>query len=299
MVTSLLDVVNRVSNHQPRPFIAPIPDADTVEVFTLQDSIPYRFRLRRAEPGWWLLAPNDNRVHVSRPAHAHEYLQYLDYLPRFYAIACYRVAEGVWLVVPFNASDASQRGWRDGSPRLVHLVRESVRPFDVIDVRSMAGTLLYNTVAGLEIHNTMQCRQALEDAVIAQNVNVNWMNAALLVEERRKELYRLSEEGRREAAKRALEAQRRTLEDRIRFDAEFVGAELVSITDAGDDLNVTWTYDGYTHTSRINRQGRLESAGICLGDYRSEYEWHNMSTLILAIQEARGLHHHLPREAWL
>ena len=227
ILVSLLDVIDRVSDHQLRPFIAPIPNADRVEVFTLQGNIPYRFRLRHTEPGWWLLIPNQNgnQVHVSRPAHPHEYLQYLEYLPRFYTIACYRVGESTWLAVPFNASDASQRGWRDGMPQVVHLMRESVRPFDVIDARSLAGLLLYNRTAGLEIGMTDQCRQSLRDDEQLPSLNQNWSNAVNLVGERRRELQRLAVEERNRVAREALESQRRTMEDRIKFDVEFVGGE--------------------------------------------------------------------------
>jgi len=298
---SLLDVIDRVSEHVPRPFIAPIPDAESVSVFVHQDNIPYQFSLRGTEPGWWLLNPNrnGNRAGVGRGAYPHEYLVYLSHLPRFYAIACYRVGDDSWLVVPFNASDANQRGWHNGEPQVVHLVRESVRPFDVVDARSLAGTLLYNTVAPMGMEMSALCRGIVwndEDG----NVNQDWTNAITLITDRIAQIRREQEEQRRREQLSIIEAQRKNLTDRARFEAEFVGAELVSCTEVGNELEITWEFEGYQHTSRLNRQMRLESAGICLGDYRNEYEWHNLSTTILAIQEGRWLRRFdLPEEAYL
>jgi hypothetical protein len=304
---TLLDVLDRVSSHQPQPFIAPIPDADQVEVFTLQNNIPYRFEIntRDIDPGWWFMTPATQgyKAHVSRPAHPHEYLAYLSHLPRFYVIACYRVAQSAWLVVPFNASDAAQRGWRDGSPMLMHLVREAVRPFDVIDARALSDTLLFNSVAGLEIHNIETCRQAFTGRN-AISLNQDWSNAFVLLWERRKLLEiqaaRKAEEERRKAAQRAIVERRLTMEDQIKFDLEFMGAELVDWSEEGEGLSVTWTYNGYTHTERLNREMRLDVPGICLGHQEDDYNWHNLSTLVATIEEGRRLHRFdIPREAWL
>lgn len=297
---TLLDVIDRVSAHEPVPFIAPIPDAESVEILTFQDNIPYRFKVRDPEPGWWEMIPNGNRAGPGRPAYPHEYLNYLGHLPRFHVITCFRLGRGTWLVVPFNASDAAQRGWHNGHPRPVHLVRGSIQPFDVIATRALAGMLLYDSVTGLEIQLTESCRRFFQDGTSVSGADQNWGNALVLVDERRKELERQAAEARRRAAKEALKAQRATLEDKIKYDLEFMGAELVDWSEAGDGVEVTWTYDGYTHTERLTRDTRLDVPGICLGHADEDYNWHNLSTLVDTIQEARRLHRwDIPREAWL
>lgn len=302
-MNNLLDVIDRVSGHQAQPFIAPIPDEGRVQVHVSQDSIPYRFQVRGAEPGWWLLSPNGNRASISRPAKPHEYLPYLNCLPRFYVIACYALSRDTWLVVPFNASDAAQRGWPGGRPQPVHLVRESVRSLDVVCARSLAGLLLYDSVSALEIFTTQRCQRAFTDRE-SISVNQDWGNAIALIQERRRRLEEQAAaqaaEARRKAQWEAVESRRQTMEDRIKFDLEFMGAELVEWGEVNGGVSVTWTFDGYTHTERLNRRGRLDVPGICLGHAETDYNWHTLSTLVDTIQEGRRKHRFdIPREAWL
>lgn len=297
---SLLDVIDRVAAHKPRSFIAPLPDAERVEVFTHIDNIPYQFRLRNSEPGWWLLSPiSGQRVTKDRPAYPHEYIRYLEALPRFYVIACFRLAEMTWLVVPFNASDAAQRGWSQGEPRPLHLITQGIVPLDVLDARDLAGMLLFNAVS-----NKLGVRRDMHGQVIIDWLDKNFFNAYHILEARREEQRQRAIEARkqiaREAAQRAVEERQQTVEGQIEFELGFVGAELVDWSEVGDGYAVTWEYEGYQHTATVKRDMRLQSAGICLGHRADDYEWQTLATLVQTIQEGRRLKRFdLPEEAYL
>ena len=142
---SLLQTALKITEHIPNRFIAPIPEADSVEVFSLQDGVPYWFKIRRIKPGWREIEPiTTSTARLGREAYPFEYLSYLDQLPRYYVIACFRCSPYTWLCIPYNAADASQRGWATGIPRQLHLVRHAISPLDVVDARRL-GDMLVST----------------------------------------------------------------------------------------------------------------------------------------------------------
>lgn len=274
MTMSLFSTLTHIESHIPQSFVAPILDAHTTCVHVVQAGIPYRFDVRGVEPGWYELQPIDKHTASGAPAQPYQYLPYLQHLPRIYVIACFRLSAHTWLVVPYNPSDARQRGWPNAEPRQLHLVRGSIAPLDVCDTRMLAGTLLYSNTKRLE-------------------VGTGLATARDIIQSRAAEMER-------EVRRQTLAAQQATLENRVRAQVEFVGAELVDFSEFGESLRVTWEYNGYRHTASIGRDLELQSAGMCLGDYREQWDWHNLTTTILAIEQGRELHRFdMEREAWL
>lgn len=288
---SLLGVLSRLQNQTPDPFVAPIIDAQSVRVLSVQQNVPYWFTLQNPEPGWWRLVPTGQaQARLSARLAPPPILDYLAHLPRFLVIALFPAGESSWLCVPFNRADAAQRGWPEGSPRLLHLVRHRLQPLDVVVARSLAGTLLYDTVDERLGYST---RSHLLRESIARNdveeTNADLANACWIIQDRLREQ-------RREQTQAATEARRGNLEAEIRHQLDFMGANLVGWQE-GETITVTYEYNGMERTVEIGRDFRTVSAGICLDDTDRD---HDLASVVNVLEEARRLHRFdLPREDWL
>ena len=146
MKRSTLDLIDEIGCIQVRPFLAPIPDADSVVVMTVQGGVQFNYRVVR-DPGWWVLHCDQVAVRrVEAPTSMFETVRFLAALPRFLVLAVHRLRADTWLVVPWNGSDAEQRGWPRGEPQAMHLVQDAIRPFDVVVARRLGRTLLYDSL---------------------------------------------------------------------------------------------------------------------------------------------------------
>jgi hypothetical protein len=304
----LLNLALSVAEQEVEPFVAPIPDVNQVTVWTVQRGVPFRFDLfvqvgrerYRHEPGWFYLEAIDNRVRALRNARPHEYLAYLGDLPRFYVVVVHRLSAGTWLCIPWSAADVAQRGWLDGAPRPLYLVRDGVQAFDVVVARAMGDVLLYDTIdMRLDGCKARMARDRFPDLVLENPYRA----AGALLFAYREALRQAEEERLRAIRERELEEQRaemlRTTEGRLRWAVEFAGAEMNEWYEVGDGYSVTWTYDGHRHTARIGRDMHLHSAGICLGHAGQERR-QNLTSTVAVIQEARRRHRYdMPRESWI
>lgn len=304
-MSDLLALIERVGGHEPQPFTVPIPEAERITVMSLQDGIPYRFRVRDPVRGWWLAEVIRRRgwVRLSNPAQPADVMAYLEALPRFYVVALFRLEEQTWLCIPWSAADAAQRGWPNGEPRVLHLVRHSVRAFDALSARSLAGLMLYEDVA-TRLPGAATDATAMREGLPlgeCQARPVVYYNALAIIVQRNEELRCQAEEAERDRRQQAVAAARQqrlvSIEEHIRWQLGFVGAQLVGWDEAGEGLSVRWEYDGYQHEATVSRALEGVSAGICMEG--SEVQ-HNLSSLVLAIQEARRLHRFdLAESAWL
>jgi hypothetical protein len=280
---SLLNVLNKLSEHIPQPFLAPIPQSEIVSCFTLQETIPYWFHLTNPQPGWWWLKPHRNEAVLNREAEPHEYLSYLSQLPRWIVIVIEQNQHGV-VVVPYNASDATQRGWLNSEPRYVYLTRKvQLQTFSVVCVRNMAGTLLFDDFYPLDIEVQKKLTDGVNEqrpVVVPGHFSVVWQIAfRRMAEERDRQLKEEIERKRKEA--------QLTEEGRIRYRLEYVGAELVEYKKRGERFDVTYEYNGARFTMNVRPDMRIESAGICLSGEDSN---HDLSSIVLTMERARELH---------
>lgn len=281
---SLIGVLDKLKKHEPQPFLAPIPSAQMVSCFTVQEGIPYWFDIKTSRPGWWWVEPSGHDVWLRQQAQPHEYLAYLAQLPRFVVIAVEQRAEGV-VVVPYNASDAAQRGWPNSEPRYAYLTR-NVQPLDfsTIVVRNMAGTLLFDDLYPLDIQQQLFLSQAAQSSLQLQAVPVSFQVAWQIVYQRivqeRLEREHLETE-------RLRTEQMKTERGRFEHHLGFVGASLVSYQKQGERFDVTYTYNGAQFTVNVRPDMRIESAGICLagGDRNND-----LSSIVLTMEQARREH---------
>jgi hypothetical protein len=285
---SLRDALTRIVTHKIHPFIAPVPDAGTVSILSIQENIPYWFSVTPLlEPGWYTMTPDSKGRYVMGVDDAYPYQigTYLSELPRFYVIACFPTAGGAWLCVPFNASDAAQRGWPSGQPRLVHLVGETIQPFDVLVARRLGAVLLYEQVDTRIEHS--QSRFLLERLMdtnrIILVINRDFRNAFDLAWERKdKEVQAARAERMRQGI---LDAQT-TVADRMRFLLGFAGAELVNWNENQAGYRVIWQYSDRQYSMEVRRDMRIASAGLCLSNLDSQQ---NLTSIVGVMEEAKRL----------
>lgn len=256
---NLADTIERLAGHKPREFFAPVPTQDTTRVFSLQDGIPYWFSVNVREPGWYLLSPDRNRVEIIRELLPYERMKYLGELQRFYAITLFPIDEdnNVWLVSPFNISDAEQRGWKNGEPRPMYLVEDELQPLTTIDARMMGNTLLYNEIGYVE-GGGKDLQHA--EQIVQQRIH------QLEIEQRQKEIAE----------------KRKTEQGRIEAALEFMGASLVGYTPTVQGYQVTWEHGGEQYSMQIDRNLRIRSAGVCLD---GTDDWHSLSSVVAVMED--------------
>lgn len=255
----LLDAVGRLAGAQAAPFVAPVPDARQVQLFSLQDGVPYWFRVRDPRPGWWVCNPQGKEAILEREPAFNDVLEYLEQLPKFRVVCLWPLSSHAWMVMPASFADAKQRGW-NGEPRPMHLVREhSLSAFFTITAREMDRTLLFDMPWG---YVPLGKRE--------RDVAENLVNAVL-------------EQARQTEKKRAEAERMQDVRERAKFQLEFMGAQLVDWREQDSDYSVTWRDGEHQYTMRVGRNLRIESAGLCLNGTDNQ---HNLSSIVDVMREA-------------
>jgi hypothetical protein len=262
---SLLEALERIERHEVHPFIAPILEDKTHRMLVFQDGLPIWFTTH-TEPGWVCFEPRGNRAHPVRLASPHEYLEYLDNLPRIYVVSCFRFAPRTWAVIPYNPSDAMQRGWMNCEPRLLHLVRDSITPTDVLDARALGDNLLYGTVNMRGLRPEGAVGRAAQQIIMSHVEEL----ARRTAEEERQE--RLS-----------------TLDGQVQDNVEFMGAQVVKWAEVGENIRVTWDWRGHTMTSTVQRDMSVETVGFCTA---GTDRLHNLTSAVALLQEGVRRRHY-------
>ncbi len=261
---SLLDAFERVVDHVPVEFVAPVPDAETVSVFSLQGGVPYWFELHDPTPGWWHVIPSSkSRAGLGDAVEVSERLNYLWQLEKFAVLTLFPVSATTWLVVPFNEADAMQRGWQNSGPRLMYLVAGSLSGCDVVKARNMAGILLYDCPLHLYQYLPVSRELFAKRIIEGHLIEMRKRRAELEAEERKA-----------------------SVEDRARWQLGFMGATLLDWRELGSSYEVTWEHEGATWTMPLTRDLRIESAGICLAGTDGQ---HNLSSIVEIMQTGRKL----------
>jgi hypothetical protein len=207
---------------------------------------------------------------------------YLSVLPRFLVIAVHRLRADAWMVVPWNASDAAQRGWPNAEPRAVHLVRDAIRPFDVVVARRLDRIFLYDMLdEGLGSSGASQTVRAVFNSARG-DIEVSGAPPEML------RAYSLLSDyayGLQRTRQQRGEADRRTsVEGRLRWHLGFMGADLLGWHEAGEGYEVRWSYEGREYHTVLRRDLQVESAGICLDGTDQR---HNLSSIVAVMEEAR------------
>ncbi len=258
------DLINRVADHKPRHFIAPVMSRKA-KLFVIQDGIPYWFYAEVDYPSWYYLMPRKTGglagrffADPKRQANPHEYIDYLGALPVFQAIALFPISDTVWLVMPYNIADAEQRGWPEGAPRSMHLTMDNISSMDVITSRLLAPrTLIFDHLFDLPI--------ARREMKIARDIF-----------DRRLEAIRKQE------ALTARANKLQTEEGRLTESLKFMGADLQEWTREIDGYVVRWSIDGQVYRTQIDTNMRVVSAGVCLN---GTDDWHSLSSVVQVMQE--------------
>lgn len=256
-----LDIINRIADHEPQPFIAPIPTRNT-DVFTIQDGIPYLFKgNHRITPGWYKLHPKkDSEINIidyGESIFLPSYTKIFDGTPVFYVIALFPIADKDWLVMPYNISDANQRGWKNGIPKTIYLVEENIKPMDILFAYQINNWLIFRSVAYLTATN-------YKEMAIAKGILSDRLKAMQKADEKHIE-----------------ELKIQTNENRIKDSLNSMGASLNQWTREIDGYSVTWSHEEREHTMKIDTNLRVRSAGVCLGNTDN---MHSLSSVVAVMQ---------------
>ncbi len=268
-----LSLIDRLSSVKVQRFIAPIPAAVEILVYTRQDGITLRFEVIRysPEPGWFVLQAVGRTTakilhEVTSTAHI---FQYLNQLPNWTVIALFPSGDQRWAVCPFNKSDAMQRGWGD-MMRHVHLTRGTFHSGSVITCRDMGGTLLF--------HSVKRLRPELPE------------EASSIVDGYLREVERQKQEQRREAKKQKREQRRKNVEADMTFEEQLAvgGAEMIAL----EKGLVKWEHEGSHYEMRVAPDGTILSAGYCLRSYEDRADTtseHNLVSIVGVMKRHREL----------
>jgi len=274
--------------------LAPIVEAKQHRVTTLIEGTPYHLRLSRTEPGWWRLRPlSDHEAEVLDEPMPYEVIEYLEQLPAIRVIAVYRLGKRSWLVYPWNAGDARQRGWPSApgaheryvpQPQPLHLVTApAMRPFDALVARMLDNLLLFDeydrrTLWAPLADELRECLERREWQPSIGELTPELLSALSLHRHRF-----LLEEKRR--IKREEAERQKTLEGRLRSALEYSGAQLRAWVELGKGYEVVWEHEGEEYRTVIRQDLFVENAGICLSGRDSDY---NLAAIVHVMRLARG-----------
>jgi hypothetical protein len=271
-IQSLIDKFS----HPVPPFVAPVLPG-TQRVYTRIASVPYTYHVSE-KPGWHKLKGDKRLARSVGEPEMWEINSYLELLkPSWRLNVLYRLGGQSWLCLPDNLSDASQKGWNAG-PVAVHLISDTVEPFDTIQAQGGLVGLVYRPGSASKIHGRGP-EDMLLNVTIGNGLSTEVRQAVRMVKSRM-ESVRIAE------AEKAKADQLKTTEGRLRYQLSFMGAELVSWKESGYDLIVSWKDNGIEYQSRVTAQANGVSAGICLSGQDSKY---NLAGFVSVMREARQL----------
>jgi len=260
-----------------RVILAPVPESRQAFVNVLISGRPYRLKLKKPSPGWWLLKPlSDFEAETIEEPLPWQVARYLKELPSIRVIAAYRLGGQTWLVYPWNSGDARQRGWPlQGSaplPKALYLVSGAVRPFDVLVARVLGNLLLCDEYDRrlLWAPASTQLRKAFEH---------DWKKQPQVKGATAEERAVFSM-----LQSRIWEERKKTVEEKIESALAYSGAALKAWTEYGGGYEVIWTHDGREYRTIIRQDLFCESAGICLSGRDSDY---NLSAIVHVLAQAR------------
>jgi hypothetical protein len=211
----------------------------------------------RPEPrmfqGWGVFRPiSENKAKVEEEASFPLVASYLHLLPMLRMILIRRLRHASWLAYPANEADARQRFGIRGPVR-IHLV-EGASPLDPILARHDGSAWWFEDIdrrADPTIAPAL--RRKLEEEIDPARVRV----ASLTPEMRT--AYGVAFRG----------GTKHRLGEKLRR----AGGQLRDLTDHGDHWVIEWrTADGEQHTSALEKDLTVRSAGVCLSGMEREFD---------------------------
>lgn len=258
-------LINRLSQEAENlpEVIAPVLYKDG-KIRVIINQLPYWFKVYTEKAGWYILRPLSSiQAEIAREAQPFEILKCLDHVPSLRVISMRRLAANSWLVFPFNLSDAQSRGL-EAKPQECHLIDQNIEPFMVLTTRLWGGSLLLDHViaaAPPELKAAIEKQSKVPPKISGLIPEFKIVYGSLVAEIDRAKLA--------------------TVEGRIRSAVEYLGAELVSFIESGEGFTVSWRDGQQTYNTRVDRNLRMISTGICLSHMEQE------QTLVSAVAVMR------------
>lgn len=244
-----INILNRLAHEAENlpDILAPVFSKESI-VKVLIHNHAYSFKVSTSEPDWYILHPkNSTLAEVVKKAERFEIQRALRDQSSLRVIAIRRFRESSWLVFPFNKSDAESRGF-NLEPKVCHLVTQNLQPFVTLGARLWGSDLVFDPgrlrPAPKELLSSLSAREKTMPVVKGLPSEFRIVYNLLTEEIKRSELA--------------------SVEGKLRDSVEFLGGTLIGYSESGESYIVRWQANDRTFETRVSRDLRLQSAGMCL-----------------------------------
>ena len=273
----ILNLIKTVGENERRmtemEFVSPIYRTDTV-VMRVRGLI-HRLKIRKTDPGWYVLQPVDTRkAKIIGDADMMQVEQYLKYLKKMRIVLIQKNGDQ-FLGVPLKNT-----GLDFSKPLPVLLTNDMVGEFDTVICGFDGATMWF---ADIDMQSdpakVEYLRESISNGVAPDKIRYT----GLSIEEKAAYMLRFTLD----------KTLRETLKERrLREDVEFAGGKFIKFDEKKDHFSITYEVDGHKYNSYISKDPahHVLTAGICLEGGDSDFD---LKSLIGVLREGqnRGLIH--------
>ena len=289
----VLDLIAQVAQQKVEPFVAPVPWVERVAISTQDSEWTFTYTVQVSEnvsrhpdvvrPGWYEFEATPDRLTRANPIDSmfirSRFLGKMSVLP---VIVLYQVRPQVWLVMPYNRSDARQRGW-DGEPREMHLVWEAVLPLDICWVGQMGRLLIYD-----RLDDRLVMGQSLAQVVAEELRRDADRGLGGVSPELRDAAYTWRSYNRQQQEVHVRQNTAQDTAEEFRRRLEFVGARYDNYEPVLGGYRVRYTYNGTQHWVEVDPRMTVRSVGFCVAGTERR---HTLTSAVHLIEDAVAVDH--------
>jgi len=273
MGLDVLNIIEEIGEKEQKvtdlEFVSPIFYNDTV--MTTIDGLIYKFKIRKADPGWYKIRPiNHSRAKIVGEADIMERDKYLKYLGKLRLTLTLK-QDKVFLAVP-DKNNKYQLPSNELLPVL--LSDDTVLNFDRVIARYDGANLWFESVdTSNDPMKADYLRSSLEKFIDPKSIKYQ----DLTFEEKLAYTLRTGFD------KRFFENKKENI---LKGDVEHAGGKFVRFIERSDHYSVTYRVDGEEFTSHISKDNKrmVITAGICLSGNDHKFD---LKSLITVVREAR------------
>lgn len=279
----LIEELGRTSNTlNERVFVCPVYRNRWVA--TRIDSIIYRFKIPRLNPGWYRFRPtSQNTAKKVGDAELMEIERYLRIFDKLRLIMVRRENDLIF-GVPFKGN---KFGFESTQIFPVYLALDDMAmDFDEILCRFDGANVWYEQVPmNNDPARSDYLREALSDRIKPENISFQGLRFEDRIAYSIRHQLMLEEEERLRKAEEARLMQ--NTQYRLKRAVEHGGGVFEGYTERGNNFSVTYSIDGETYTSTIAKDRNLTvlSAGLCLSGGDRDFD---LTSLMSVIREGQG-----------
>jgi len=262
-------------------FLAPVAGGGEVQVRIGGAICRLRIRPKRFA-GWGVFMPlSYTEAELERPATLTERAEYLSLFPAVQFVLAGKENDLLWIAQPAQLEDAR---FKFTGPVRVNGV-DDAQLFDTIIARFDGCRFWFEQI------------ESLSDPAVTEYLRVS---ITMMRDPRKLDRPGISASQRlaytinyTERLRRQILERRATGEGHVREALAHAGATLLDLNEVADSFRVTFTVDGHRHTSVINKNLSVYSAGVCLSGQDQRFDLTSLVSVLRAGHSQGGLYHGL------